>query len=187
MMDETVVKLGDKRYASAGADLADIYLLNGWSWDVATDYQSLSAAAEYETIHFVTPATGTVLYAPLKLDKTGNELVVSLVEGGTFVPGTAATITPRRENRKRGDANSPWGTILLGNSTGTGTTITGGVQLIPSLVPGTAQGNSKPPATSSAAGVKILENGTGYTVKILAKGAATMAALLSIVHIPEGE
>lgn len=160
--------------------LADL----GYIWRIDMGYKSLGANGNYASIHFHTPVTHRVFYTFAQADKSGSELVISLIQGGTFAGGTA--FTPYNYNEDDPiESACPLTDVKVGLSTdATPTTITGGTESYVSLVPGTAGGNQKPGGDARRQGIIVLKRDTDYTVKMLAKGALTFAAHVAMGIYP---
>lgn len=176
------ILLGNKNYATVGINNSDRYAANGYAWRMSTGVVTLAAATNYVTINFTTPATGSTVYSFSDVDKTGDELTITLVEGGTYAGGSAISLF--NFNRIVGDANPPF-VAKSGLSTG-GATITGGVSSPIRFVQGTATGGASVAGTSSSyVAFYILKPSTSYTLKITALGTNTkLAASLGIAYIP---
>ena len=159
--------------------------INGYQWRIDSGYKTLVADGSYMTITFTTPAAsaGTCLYSFANVNKTGNEVVVSLFSGPTIAGGTTATPFNFNENVSTA---CPLTAVKVGLSTdSTPTTITGGTERYISLVPGTAQGNYKPGGNAALTGEAILKPSTVYAVKFVAKGgSATIAADVTMSIVP---
>lgn len=159
--------------------LLEGYASVGHAWFVGIPYTSLALTGDYATLKFHTPATGRVLYAFAKIDKTGDELLVTIIEGGTYVGGSP--VTPYNLNRiYTGDC--PFTAIVSGVSTG-GATITGGTAAPEVLVGGasTGLGGAKPGGSTEGGTFLTLKNDTDYTLKITARGAVSFCARATIV------
>ena len=159
------------------ASITERWCQIGYSWRIDTGYVSLASTGDYSSINFTTPATGQAFYNFSGIDKTGNELVISLFEGTTYSNGSATT--PKNYNRNIADNTCTLTNVKTGNSASSGT-FTGGVEMFISLVPGTAQGNTKPGGASQSQGVLILKKNTNYTIKIMCKGATTLAGFIAV-------
>lgn len=166
--------------ADVSASITERWCNNGFAWSMSTGYQSLAALNDYAYITFKTPATGRIYYNFATLEKSGNEIVKSLIEGCTATAGDA--ITPRNFEREIGDASCPVTLVSFGKSTSS-QTIANGTEIFPSLAAGTAQGNSIPGGSSQLQGVVKLKKNTVYALKLLAKGAATFSASIGFGYI----
>lgn len=166
--------------ADISASLTERWCALGLSWSMTTGYQSLANAADYAYVTFKTPATGRIFYNFARLEKSGNEIVKSLIEGCTATAGTA--ITPRNYEREVGDASCPVTAVSFGMSASS-QTLTGGTEIFPSLATGSAQGASIPGGSSQLQGVVLLKKNTVYALKLLAKGAATFSASVGFGYI----
>ena len=177
--------ISEDRYGNlvdTSASLTERWCALGVSWRIDSGYKTLAADGNYLVITFTTPATGRVFYNFATVNKSGNECIKSLFEGCTVANGTA--VTPVNYNRSITTA-CPLTAVKVGLSTdGSPCTITGGTEMFISLVPGTAQGNSRPGGSSQLAGVVILKQNTVYALKVMAKGgAATLAADVGMGYI----
>ena len=166
------VKLNNNGYVTLTAGIQEKCIYCGNSYRVGTGYVVL-AVNEYATINLVTPTDGCSSYAFSMIEKTGNELLVTLVEGGTYSDGINAPLW--NINRITGDANPPF-------VCKTGGTIVGGLEAPPKLIPGTASGNSKPGGSSESPANIILKPGTSYTLKITAKGNVSLTAIVVLSY-----
>jgi len=179
-MPASELLIGNTGYSNVSISLEDRYLIRGWAWRVGTGYVTLASANDYVTINFTTPATGTTLYSFANVDKTGNELLVSFIEGGTYAGGSSTPLW--NYNRVVGDASPPFA-AKTGLSTASAT-ITGGTSSPIRLIPGNAQGANKSAATSEAVDGIILKPNTSYTLKISAVGSSTtLAAYISVIWV----
>lgn len=159
--------------------LLEGYASVGHAWFIGIPYSTLSNAGDYATLKFHTPATGRSLYAFSKIDKTGDELVVTLVEGGTYTGGT--DVTPYNLDRTNTEA-CPFTAIKRGLSA-SGATIVGGLEAPEVLLGGssTGLGGSKAGGVLEGGTFLTLKNDTDYVLKITTKGAATFCARATIV------
>ena len=148
----------------------------GLSWRIDTGYVTLASLGDYASISFKTPATGRCRYTLAGVDKSGGEVVVSLVEGGTVTGGTA--FSPYNLDWDVGTTGSPFTDVK------TGVVLSGGTERFPSLVPGTANPSTKPGGSLGEVAALHLSNGKVYTLKFLAKAAVTMAAHVVIGYDP---
>lgn len=165
-------------YALATITVPERCIYQGHSYRVGTGYQTLSVG-QYASVSFVTPATGYSQYAFSIIGKTGNECLVTLIEGGEYTGGSTAT--PWNINRIIGDANCPF-TCKSGGA------IANGLAAPDYLIPGTAQGNVKPGGSSESPANILLKQNTRYTLKITAKGDVTLAAIIIISWMgPKGD
>lgn len=156
----------------------------GYVWRIDTGYKALAANGDYASIHFHTPLTHRIFYGFAQVDKSGSELVISLVQGGTFAGGTAFTPYNYDEDDPIEDV-CPLTGVKIGLSTdGTPATITGGTERFISLVPGDSNPSSKPGGNARAQGIIILKRDADYTIKMQAKGALTFAAHVAMGICP---
>ena len=147
-------------------------------WRLEIPYTVLSADGIYATVSFRTPATGQVIYNLSDVQKTGNEVIVSLEEGGTYAGGTA--FIPQNMNFNADSC--PLTATAYGVSPTA--TLSGSTKRASKLVPGSAQGNVVPGGDSVGQGFFILIPNTVYTLKLLAKGGAVnVAANFTIVYL----
>lgn len=181
---ETLGKDRNGRIVDHSASITERWCNAGLAWRIESGYKTLADSGDYLTIAFKTPETGQVYYNFATVDKSGNELVKSLIRAPA-ISGGSVTVAQNFDDNIDG-ALCPVTDILVGLSTDTTPcTITGGTELFVSLVPGTAQGNSKPGGSSQLQGVIKLRKNTVYALKVLAKGAATLAANIGFAYIPE--
>lgn len=169
-MQSEVLILNDG-YASTICTIPEKASLAGLAYRVGTGYVSLTVG-QYASINIITPATGNNIYSFSSIDKTGNELQVTLMEGDTYTGGSNAPLW--NYNRIIGDDNPPY-------VCKTGGTTTGGKAAPIRLIPGVAQGNSKPGSSSESASGIVLKTNTSYTLKITAMGDVTLAAFITLV------
>lgn len=150
-------------------------------WRLELPYSVLSADGIYGTISFRTPATGQIIYNISDIQKTGNEVIATLEEGGTYSGGTA--FVPLNFNFAADSC--PLTAVAYGVSPTA--TLSGSTIKASKLVPGAAQGNVVPGGNSIGSGFFILKPSTTYTLKLLAKGgAANVAANFSVVYLRSG-
>lgn len=150
------------------------YSNQGEVWRIGSEYQSLEADGDSYTLHFKTPLTGISLYGFSSIAKTGNELLVTLIEGGTYSEGSE--ITAWNLNRIIGDSNCPFTLLKKGG------TIANGTSAPSNMIPGTAQGNIKPGGASEGSGFILLKANTEYTLKVTAKGAVTFTIIATLIN-----
>ena len=176
------ILLGNNHYATVGLTNAERYAADGYVWRMGTGLVTLAATTNYVSINFTTPSTGTTIYAFSAIEKTGDDLTVSLIEGGTYTGGSAISLY--NYNRIIGDSVPPFA-AKYGLSTG-GATVTGGVLSPIRYVPGTTSGGSSQAGNSnSEAGFFLLKPNTSYTLVITAIGSSTKVnASLDIAYIP---
>lgn len=147
---------------------------------IGTGWQLLPASGNYMTMHFHTPVSGTCYYAFATVQKTGDELEVTLVEGGTYTGGSE--ILPWKLNRKYRNEPCLFTNLKYGLSN-LGATISGGISAPPNGLGGESQGASKPGGTQEGGKFIILENDMDYTLKITAIGGNTkVLALTTLAH-----
>lgn len=160
--------------------LADL----GYIWRIDTGYKSLGANGNYASIHFHTPVTHRIFYTFAQADKSGSELVISMIQGGTFAGGTAFTPYNYDEDDPL-ESICPLTNVNVGLSTdSTPTTITGGIERFISLVPGDSNPSSKPGGDARRQGIIVLKRDADYTIKMLAKGALTFSAHVAMGIYP---
>lgn len=159
-------------YADAIIGIAEKCFLSGRAWRMSTDIVTLSAG-QYASINFITPSTGITFYQLSTIDKTGDELEVTLVEGGIYSDGSAISLW--NFNRIVGDLTPPF----IAKSGGT---IVGGLEAPTRFIPGISQGNTKTGGSSEAPANIVLKPGTNYTLKITSIGEVKLCALLTIIY-----
>jgi len=167
-------------------DSEDSLMEQGRLWRINSGFlKGLTAKDYYYTFNFTAPATGHILYGYVSSDKTGNELFVSLEEGGTWDATGAVTVTMRNLNRDFSDSN-PF-VVKRGLQAATGNTLAGSTEVASRLMPGsvTGGGTSKPGASAEASHWIQLKAATMYTVKFLAIEAAvtSFAAFLVLAKV----
>lgn len=157
-------------------------------WMIGTGYISLAANTNKGFLTFKTPADKTTIYEFPETNKSGNELLITLNEGGEVANGTA--ITPRRLNRQFAadpDANCPFTATKAGASTDAqAMSVSGGVIFPYRLAPGAANPATALGGSENVGGCMKLKKDTVYTVIYEAKGGAvTFASTLMICAITE--
>lgn len=169
MISEVTILNNGTVMNTAGINEKDF--LNGKAWRIGTGIVSLTTA-QYASISFVTPADKMSYYVLSTIDKTGDELDITLVEGGTWSGATTASLW--NVNRIVGDATPPFVAHTAG-------TITGGTEAPHRLIPGTAVGATKAGGSSESPSNITLKPNTRYTLKITSVSAAKLSALIYIV------
>lgn len=158
------------------ASLIERACILGLAWRIDTGYTTLAADGDYTLINFKTPATGTCYYTLASIDKSGNEVIVSLIRAGTVAAGTEGVGFNYDDNVTTA---CPLTDITLGG------TVADGVERFESLLPGTGTPATKTGGTSRALGLIKLRPDTMYSVKLLAKGGAvTLAGNVGIAYYP---
>lgn len=166
--------------ADMAASLTERFCLLGHIWRIDTGYVSLAADGDYELVTFTTPSTGRCFYGFATVDKSGVEVIKSIVRGGTVSDGTSAT--GYNYNEDTDDSDCPLSDITIGG------TISGGTERFISLVPGTSNPSAAPGGNSQGQGFITLKQGTTYSLKLLAEGGAvTLAANVGITYIAEAD
>lgn len=156
--------------------LTERFCLIGSIWRIETGYVTLAADGAYQLVTFTTPATGRCFYGFATVDKSGVEVLKSLIRAGTVTGGTATT--GFNYNDTVSDASCPLSDIKVGG------TITGGTERFVSLVPGTSNPSVAPGGNSQGQGFITLRQNTTYSLKLLAVGGAvTLAANIGITYI----
>lgn len=143
----------------------------GCFWRIGTGYVTLTTG-QYASVSFVTPNSDPLQYQFSQVSKTGNEVLVTLVEGGDYTGGTP--VSTWNVNRIVGDANPPINPI-------SGGTLTGGIEAPPRLIGGNAGGNDKPGGNYESSVCITLKPNTRYTLKLTAMGDVTLAAIFCIL------
>lgn len=138
----------------------DCTVLAGKAWRIGGYFPNV-AVGEYVTLHFHTPADKRTLYQFSQIGKTGGDIGITLIEGGTYTNGSG--IAPWNLNRHYRDGVCLLTDVFSGVSPTT--TISGGIVAPLNYVGGQAQGNQKP-GGSSEGGFVCLEGDTDYTLKI---------------------
>ncbi len=163
-------------------NIAERYAATGRAWRLSIPRTVLASDGIYATLSFITPADDTSYYQFSATSKSGLEVAVTLVEGGTYSGGTdvSGELLPWRYDRTLGDSGCPFTGIQTGVSPTA--TITSANRVAPSyIMPGTAQGNQSAPATGGAATFATLKANTRYTLKMTAiGGAATVSAIVTV-------
>jgi hypothetical protein len=139
---------------------AECTITAGKGWRIGKFFSGITKDA-YATIHFHTPANKKTLYQFSSIGKTGGEVGITLVEGGTYSGGSA--LLPWNMNRRYKDSVCDLTDIEYGTSPTT--TISGGIEAPPNYLGGAAQGNQKP-GGSSEGGFLYLDADTDYTLKL---------------------
>lgn len=127
------------------------------------------AAPNYYGVIFKTPPTGAVIYQPALYAKTGDEIYNNLLENPTVSGGAIFDFI----NLNRNSANaSPCINQFSGTSV-SGLTITGGLAVGVSFVPGISQGNVFSALSQQSVGDVALKRDTVYALKSMPQGALT--------------
>lgn len=149
---------------------------------VGTGWQMLSNANDYLTLHFHTPVSGTVFYAFSTIQKTGGEVEITIVEGGTYTGGTPTSTW--KLHRKYRHIPCQFTDIKYGVYPAA--TISGGLSAPPNGIPGTSTGGvggTKAGGSQEGGKFIILENDMDYTLKVTALEANTkILALTTLAH-----
>ena len=166
------------------ASLAERYSNAGYIWRIEFPRTSIAAGAT-GFLSFKTPATGICFYPFITVDKSGDLVDISLVEGGTFAGGSAVTChNYNRWAEVLAGATCPLSSVSQGNSAG-GATLTGGTTIFNSFIGGTRNGGTKSGGQSRNEGAVVLLPNTVYTVKMaVTSGTTNVSAYLPIVCIP---
>lgn len=162
-------------------NLAERFAMSGRAWRLSIPRTTLSADGIYATLSFTTPADDNSYYQFASTSKTGAEVGITLIEGGTYAGGTNVTgeTAPWRYNRILGDTGCPFTSIQTGVSPTA--TITGGRVAPTYILPGTSQGNNSAPTTGESAAFALLKPNTNYVLKMTAiGGAATVSAIATV-------
>ena len=171
------------READCSASLSERAVCQGLVWRIGTGYQELVAKNDKLFLSFKTPTAAQcddIHYGFSTINKSGDEVIFTLNEGGVLTNGT--TTTALNLNRVIGDTGCLITAIKYGKSTDTSpVSLAGGTDLPYNLLPGTAGGNSRPGGTSSGAPFIKLKYDTVYTVVFIAKGAVSINAIVDIV------
>lgn len=163
------------------SSLTERYSINGNAWILELPYTVLSADGVYASISFKTAATGRTYYALSDTSKTGNEVLTSIWEGGTYAGGTV--LTPVNYDFTS-TAASPFQNSFYGVSPAA--TLTGGTRKAVRLIGGSAQGNQVPGGNTQGQGTHRLKPDTVYTVIIAAKGGeANVASRILVAYLPD--
>lgn len=159
-------------YVTINSSIPEKCIHNGHAYRAGTGIVSLTAG-QYASINFVTPSTGYAFYTLSTIDKTGDELSVTLIQGDTYTGGTTANA--KNLNCIVGETDMPF-TFKTGGST------SGGSSFPERLISGLSQGNSKSGGSSEISGSIILKQGTSYTLKITSIGSAKLSALFTLSY-----
>jgi hypothetical protein len=160
------------------------YIEAGKVWRLGCNYQTLASTGDKLFITFKTPVVNGfkhIHYLFSTVNKTGNEVIFTLNEGGVVANGTA--VAPWNLNRLS-VAVCPLVDVKAGLSTDAQPmSVTGGVNAPENMLAGSAMGASRPGGFSSGAAFIKLKSDTVYTVIFEAKGAVTMTAFFDIAII----
>jgi hypothetical protein len=146
---------------------AECAITAGKGWRIGAYFAQVAKDA-YATIHFHTPAGKKTLYQFSSISKTGGELGITLVEGGTYSGGSP--LVPWNLNRNYKTRVCLLSDVSYGTSPTT--TISGGVSAPANNIGGTSGGNSKP-GGSSEGGFIYLAPDEDYTLKVTSLGDTT--------------
>lgn len=177
------VRLGKFGVPTLTEDSGDYLVFRGAVWRVNSTPLVIPAAGNYLGLSFRTPMTGYSIYQLANFAKTGDELQVEFVIGGTIAGGSALSITNLNHNYLA--VPSPFTELKFGLSTA-GYSVTGGVTAPGSFIPGIASGLNQLGSTASQAGIVVLKPDTVYCLKIIALGTNTkVAAWANLAWITE--
>ena len=138
------------------------------------------AAGTYITMSGITPPTGTIIYTSANINKSGDEVIASLIEEGTYVGTGAFIIQGKNLNRSYPDQTAAY-PQYLGSST-LGTTITGGITLARTLISGTGLDSSQVGGLLSGSFEIYLKPNTRYTLKVLSVGACKISIGVDLIY-----
>lgn len=168
---------GNGNIFDGSLDFVERHSRIGNVWRLETGYISIAAGAS-TYITFTTPATGDCLYRLSSVDKSGDEVVKSLVRAGTLVGGTASV--GFNENENIADTECPLTSVYIGG------TLTGGTERFISMAPGTSLGSSQAGASARSEGYITLKKSTQYSLKLTSvTGAATITSHINILYLED--
>ena len=117
----------------------DSLIACGKAWRFSSGRLFVTASGEYATLHFHTPNTGKYIYYSFaRISKTGAEVEVTLVEGGSYTGGTDCQIWNMNRREEFNDAVSGLTDVKCGVSPTV--TISGGLNAPSYVIPGASQG-----------------------------------------------
>lgn len=144
----------------------------GSLYRLGTGLVNLTTSGQYAAICFTIPLGDTAVYRFATIDKTGDELLITLVEDCTY--SGRDIIVPWNINRRFRSKQPLIVNARSGISVGVNPiVVTGGLEAPPRLLPGGAQGASKPGGGAESAGYIPLNPGSTYALKITALGSDT--------------
>lgn len=159
----------------------DSLIMAGDAYRFSTGRQLVTASGEYLSLHFHTPNTGKqIYYSFARISKTGAEVEVTLIEGGTYSGGTA--LTPWAMNRRVEYKDKPSGLTEVVYGISPDVTISGGIAAPSYVIPGASQGNVKSGGTSEG-GFLCLEPDQDYTIKATTLDVNTYIDILANIAI----
>lgn len=128
----------------------------------------------YYAMSTITPATGYVVIAAYEFEKSGDEIIFSIIEAPTTWSGSSPMTVTGNMNRNVIKANPFIWTDGISTS---GLTLSGGTEFCLTLLGGTAQGQSLASSVGSSGKIVVLKPSTRYAFKMLALGGATKVTL----------
>lgn len=133
---DSSLKYSDDLYVSSTITSKEIEARRGKVYRFSSGFITLTSD-NYFTMSGMTPPTGTIIYTSANINKSGDELKVLFMEGGTYESTGSSVVTGRNLNRSYNDQTPAYPLTKGFYAAGAGTTITGALPLVNTLIGGT--------------------------------------------------